>query len=96
MLNYLVMEWFFGRSFGKLMTGTIVVDKNGIKPGFDVIFIRTLCRLIPFDPLSFLGKSGRLWHDSLSNTYVVNKKVLDENVKMFHEFNLIGIKEEIN
>lgn len=91
-LNYLVLEYFFGRSFGKLITGGIVVNKNGLKPGFGAILIRTLCRLIPFDALSFLGKSGRIWHDSLSNTYVVNKKALGQDIK-FKELNLIGVKE---
>lgn len=94
-IYYTVMEGLFGRSIGKFITGTIVVDENGEKPSFGTIFKRSLCRLIPFDAFSFLGDS-RGWHDSISDTYVVNKKALDENVKMFHEFNLIGAKEEIN
>lgn len=92
MLNYLVLEYFFGRSFGKLITGAIVVNKNGLKPGFVAILIRTLCRLIPFDQLSFLGKSGRIWHDTLSATYVVDKTALERDIKL-HELNLIGDKE---
>jgi uncharacterized RDD family membrane protein YckC len=90
---YTITEGFFGRSLAKLITGTIVVDENGEKPSFGIIFKRSLCRLIPFEAFSFLGSSGRGWHDSISDTYVVNKKALDEEVKTFHEFNLIGVQE---
>jgi uncharacterized RDD family membrane protein YckC len=83
----------FGRSFGKLITGTVVVNKNGLRPTFESILIRTFCRLIPFDGLSFLGKSGRIWHDSLSKTYVVNRKALKEEMKLFSDLDLIGINE---
>lgn len=91
-LYYTVSEGLFGRSLAKLITGTVVVDENGEKPSFGTIFKRSLCRIIPFDGLSFLG-SGRGWHDSISDTYVVSKKALDEEVRMFHEFKLIGIQE---
>ncbi|MEO8534134.1 MAG: RDD family protein [Flavobacterium sp.] len=91
---YTFTEGLFGRSLGKLITGTIVVDENGEKPDFGTILKRTLCRIIPFDGLSFLG-SGRGWHDSMSDTYVVNKKALEEEVRLFHELKLIGV-DEIN
>jgi uncharacterized RDD family membrane protein YckC len=92
-LYYVSAEGLFSRSLGKLITGTIVVDENGKKPSFGVIFKRSLCRVIPFDALSFLGSSGRGWHDSMSDTYVVNKKALEEEVKNFYDFNLIGVRE---
>lgn len=90
---YLVFKALFRRAIAKFITRTIVVNKNGLKPGFGAIFIRTLCRLIPFDALSFLGKSGRIWHDSISNTYVVYKKDLKRDKEMFYDLNLIGINE---
>ncbi|MEZ0129411.1 RDD family protein [Flavobacterium sp. LBUM151] len=90
---YTITEAFLGRSLAKFITGTTVVDENGQKPDFGTILKRSLCRLIPFDALSFLGNSGRGWHDSISDTYVVNKKDLAENLKTFHEFNLIGVQE---
>jgi len=90
---YIFFEGIFGRSVAKFITGTIVVNENGLKPDFGTIVKRTFCRLIPFDALSFLGSRG--WHDSISDTYVVNKKALSEELKMFHEFSLIGV-EEIN
>jgi uncharacterized RDD family membrane protein YckC len=91
---YLVMEGLFARSIAKFITGTVVVNENGQKPDFATIFKRSLCRFIPFDALTFLGGS-RGWHDSLSHTYVVNKKALEEEMRMFQEFNLIGINEVI-
>ncbi|MFB9078550.1 RDD family protein [Flavobacterium procerum] len=92
---YTVTEGLMGQSFGKLITGTIVVDENGERPSFGTIFKRSLCRIIPFDALTFLSSSSRGWHDSISGTYVVNKKALAEEVKIFKEFNLIGQNEVI-
>ena len=92
---YLLTEGLFGRSLGKFITGTVVVDINGLKPSFGTIFKRTLCRLIPFEALSFLGSSRTGgWHDSISKTYVVDKQALEEGIKIFNEFDLIGISEE--
>jgi len=93
LIYYTLFEALFGRTLAKFITGTIVVDENGEKPDFGVIFKRSLCRLIPFDAFSFLGNNGRGWHDSISDTYVVRKKALDTEVKMFKELNLIGAKE---
>ncbi|MWB96710.1 RDD family protein [Flavobacterium sp. GA093] len=88
---YTLTEGFLGRSVGKLITGTIVVDENGEKINFGSAFKRSLCRLIPFDGLSFLGSRG--WHDSITETYVVEKKSLDESLKLFKDFQLIGVQE---
>ncbi|PXY41515.1 RDD family protein [Flavobacterium cheongpyeongense] len=90
-IYYVLTEGLFGRTLGKLVTGTIVVNENGLKPGFGTIFKRTLCRSIPFDAFSFLGSRG--WHDSISDTYVVSKQGLEEDIKMFEEFRLIGVQE---
>jgi uncharacterized RDD family membrane protein YckC len=92
-IYYMFTEGLFGRSLAKFITGTIVVDENGIKPDFVGVLKRSLSRLIPFEAFSFLGSSGRGWHDSLSDTYVVDKKALVEEKKMFNEFNLIGTQE---
>lgn len=88
---YVLTEGFLGRSFAKFITGTVVVDENGRKPSFGIIFKRSFCRIIPFDGLSFLGDRG--WHDSISDTYVVNKKDLEVDMKTFHELQLIGVQE---
>ncbi|MBZ4036204.1 RDD family protein [Flavobacterium sp. 17A] len=94
-IYYLFFESLFGRTIGKIITGSIVVDENGIKPSFKIICLRTLCRLIPFEAFSFLSKSARFWHDSFSKTYVVEKKDLEQDMEIFYSLDLIGEKEVI-
>ncbi|UPZ17224.1 RDD family protein [Flavobacterium humidisoli] len=95
MLNYFFMECFFGASMGKFATGIVVVTEKGTKPNFIKILIRTFCRLIPFDVLSFLGKSGTFWHDSISKTHVVVRSELEKDMEIFYQIDLIGVKEVI-
>ncbi len=65
-------EGVTGRTVGKLVARTRVVMADGSQPGFAVTFRRALCRLIPFEPISFLGHEGRVgWHDRFSGTLVV-------------------------
>jgi len=67
---YFLFEYFLGKTPGKFLTKTRVVDMDGEWPGAKKLLIRNLCRLIPFDNFSFLfGAFG--WHDSLSGTMVV-------------------------
>lgn len=68
---YVPLELFFGRTLGKLVTGTRVVDENGEPPGAGRILGRTLCRFIPFEPFSFFAASASGWHDTISKTRVV-------------------------
>ncbi|WP_170172644.1 RDD family protein [Hymenobacter rigui] len=67
---YLIMEGLFGRTLGKMLTGTRVVTDEGLQPSFGDILKRTAWRIVPFDGLSFLGDAYG-WHDSRSNTMVV-------------------------
>ena len=67
---YVILESAFGWTFGKLITGTRVVDDDGRKPGVLRVLGRTLARFIPFEPFSFLFANAG-WHDSLSGTRVV-------------------------
>lgn len=65
-----IMEYKFGKTVGKFLTKTHVVMANGNQPTSKDIFIRTLCRAIPFDSLSFLFmKNG--FHDGVSHTTVI-------------------------
>lgn len=71
---YIVMEGMFGLTIGKLITGTRVVDEQGGPPTWRQAVLRSLARLIPFEPFSVLfGDDGvaRGWHDSLPRTRVV-------------------------
>lgn len=65
-------ETLLGATPGKFLTGTVVTKKNGEKIDFKISIIRTLCRFIPFEPISFLGKKG--WHDGISDTRVLKEK----------------------
>jgi uncharacterized RDD family membrane protein YckC len=85
LLYYSLMEIYFSRTIAQLITKTIVVNKKGIKPDIKMLVIRSLCRFIPFEPFSFLGTNTRGWHDTLSETYVVKKKKLAKNVKLFDD-----------
>jgi uncharacterized RDD family membrane protein YckC len=69
---YLVFEGLWGRTPGKWVCGTRVVDEDGRKPAFGTVVKRTLCRFIPFEPFSFLGERG--WHDSISKTRVIRAR----------------------
>ena len=75
---YLVFESLTGRTIGKLITGTRVVSEHGGKPTFKQFLYRSLCRLIPFEPLSFFGSKGYGWHDSIPNTYVIDIRKLNK------------------
>jgi uncharacterized RDD family membrane protein YckC len=70
-LYYLILEALFNTSAGKAATGTTIVNENGERPRFAQILGRTFCRLIPFEAFSFLGAVPRGWHDTMTNTYVV-------------------------
>lgn len=67
---YTLSEAASGRTLGKLITRTKVVDENGMKPSFKKTLQRSLCRFIPFEFLSCL--SGHGWHDTIPKTRVVN------------------------
>lgn len=60
-----------GRSIGKLVTGTIAITEDGSPFTFKHAFLRSLCRIIPFEPFSALGYMP--WHDSITHTAVVKK-----------------------
>ncbi|WP_160289453.1 RDD family protein [Psychroserpens mesophilus] len=51
-LYYLIFETITGQTLGKMVTKTKVITKDGTRPTFVNIRIRTLSRLIPFDALS--------------------------------------------
>ena len=72
-LYFLLTEYFLGTSFIKRNFAQ-VVDEFGNKPSLGRVFIRTCCRLIPIDALSFLVmKRGKGLHDVLSGTQVVTE-----------------------
>jgi len=70
---YLIQEGIWNKTIGKMITKTIVVSEKDKKPSFQDIFIRTSCRFIPLEPLSFtFMKDG--FHDIFSKTKVIGIK----------------------
>jgi uncharacterized RDD family membrane protein YckC len=60
-----------GRTIGKLATGTIAIVQDGTPFTFKNALMRSLCRIIPFEPFSAFGYMP--WHDSMTKTSVVKK-----------------------
>ena len=72
-LSYTIIEGASrGRTLGKLITKTQVVKEDGSPITFKDAFLRSLCRLVPFEPFSAF--SGHPWHDKWTKTVVINKQ----------------------
>ncbi len=67
---YLLTEYKFQRTLGKVLTKTKVVSLTGDKPTLKQIIFRTLSRSIPFEYFSYLATVEGI-HDKLSKTRVV-------------------------
>lgn len=74
-LYYFLAETYFGKTIGKVITKTQVVDKYNCKASIWKIFIRTISRcFLPFDFFTFLfGFVG--FHDLISGTRVVKNQI---------------------
>jgi uncharacterized RDD family membrane protein YckC len=75
MIYYTSFEAATGRSIAKYITK--VVTEIGEKPNFKIIVVRSLCRFIPLEAFSFLFNDGSGWHDTISNTKVINSTLPD-------------------
>jgi uncharacterized RDD family membrane protein YckC len=81
LLYFPITEGRWGRSLGKLVTGLIVVDADGERPGLGRAAVRTLARLVEVNPLLLGGIPAGLivWAtparqrlgDLMAGTYVV-------------------------
>lgn len=94
-IYYFLMESLTNRTLGKYVTKTMVVMINGEKPTNQDIAKRSLCRMIPFDALSFLGINGKGWHDSISSTYVVDIAKFEARKRSNNELEQIGVAQDI-
>ena len=70
LIYYTVSEGIFKQSLGKLLTNHFVAKSDGSKASFGNIFIRTICRFIPFEAFSYLPSPMAKWHDKFSGTDV--------------------------
>ncbi len=87
---FFIMESLTNKTVGKYITKTKVISQEGNRLTEWKIFIRSLCRLIPFDTFSFLGENGRGWHDSISKTYVVDIAKYEAKKKSNDSIDQIG------
>ncbi len=60
-----------GRSLGKVITRTVAVKDDFSRITWKDALMRTLCRMIPFEPFSAFG--GYPWHDKYTHTHVIKK-----------------------
>lgn len=69
-IYYTLFEGSKGKTLGKLITKTKVVQEDGEPMTYGKAFLRTLSRLVPFEAFSvFFGI--KMWHDSWTKTMVV-------------------------
>lgn len=72
---YIPMEYFFGKTIGKFITKSKVVNRDGTRISLKTSIIRYLCRWIPFEFASLaLGYDAKAWHDVLSKTLVIEEE----------------------
>ena len=70
---FFILEGAFGLTIGKLLVNTRVVRADGRALDWNSAALRSLSRLVPFEPLSL--RQGTLWHDRWTSTRVVSRRV---------------------
>ncbi|HEY9364327.1 MAG TPA: RDD family protein [Chitinophagaceae bacterium] len=78
-VNYLIYytfceKLFKGYSLGKLITGTRAIREDGQELTLKNAFLRSLSRLVPFEPFSIWFGSYGLWHDAWTKTIVIKSR----------------------
>jgi len=69
---YLIMEFAFGKTLGKIFTKTHVISIDGNRLTFMQCLLRSILRfLIPFEFVSGILFRGIFWHDSIPKTMVI-------------------------
>lgn len=61
-----------GKTLGKLITGTRALKADGSNLSWKDAFMRSLCRIVPFEAFSAFG--GHPWHDKWTDTIVVKER----------------------
>lgn len=72
---YIYYEYRFEATIGKRVTGTRVVRKDGKKLTMLNVFSRTILRFIKIDAFSFVYGSEIGFHDAMSGTIVIKRRV---------------------
>jgi len=91
LLYYLIQESVWHWTLAKRVMRTHVVDVSGNAPKLSQILIRSVCRFIPFEFMSFFSDQDKLqassrrkllqrkpvgWHDKVSNTRVIDVRTI--------------------
>lgn len=72
LIYYTLCEKFFrGYTLGKLITGTRAIRADGQELVFKDALLRSLIRLVPFEPFSGFGVP---WHDGWTRTMVIKTR----------------------
>jgi ABC-type lipoprotein export system ATPase subunit len=80
LLYYWLMEGFTGRTLAKFITGSkVMMESDFSKPRFLTCLFRSLSRLIPLEPFSFLSKRPIGLHDIISSTIVADSHFAYQN-----------------
>lgn len=74
---FVLTEVNLHRTLGMHFTRCYVEKAEGGYAGYETIFTRTFCRLIPFEGLYFVV-TGKMLHDKLSDTKVVRTQFVEE------------------
>lgn len=90
LIYYMIFESITGRTIGKYFTNTKVLMIDGSKPEADKILYRSLSRIVPFEGFSFLGNEAKGWHDTWSDTVVVDLKKYNEIKNSIDSISEIG------
>ncbi|MGQ7870210.1 RDD family protein [Sunxiuqinia sp. sy24] len=70
---YFLFELIIQSTPGKLLTKTKVISQDNAPASARAILIRSLLRIVPFEPISILLYENKLaWHDRLSKTKIIN------------------------
>jgi uncharacterized RDD family membrane protein YckC len=76
---YFICELYWQQTPGKFLIKTVVINEYGNKPDLRQVALRSLIRLVPFEPFSCLGDTySHGWHDRWADTFVVTKEELEK------------------
>lgn len=82
-LYFISESAFKGRTIGKFITGTKVINEDGTEPETRTYLLRSFSRIVPFEPFSALGNPCRPWHDKWTKTFVVDVQKTEFNTASF-------------
>ena len=94
LIYYTISEGIFKQSFGKLITNHYVAKSDGSKASFGNIFIRTICRFIPFEAFSYLPSPMAKWHDKFSGTDVFEDSQITTGIDYTNDIQSTSFEEE--